>query len=98
MNSCRPDYAGGGIVNLMQSIASACGAVEHRYPPCACLGAEELASARQIVLIVIDGLGADLLPSLPATSLLRQQQRGTLTSVFPSTTASAIGTCHVPED
>ncbi len=92
MDLCRPDYAGGGIVNLMQSIASACGAAEYPYPPCALLGAEELAATRQIVLIVIDGLGADLLPGLPATSLLRQQQRGTLTSVFPSTTASAIGT------
>ena len=92
MELSRPDYSGGGIVNLMQSIASACGAVDRPYPPCALLGTEELAIARQIVLIVIDGLGADLLQSLPATSLLRQQQRGTLTPVFPSTTASAIGT------
>ena len=86
------DYAGGGIFNLVQSVARACGAPESRYVQCAALPAERLAETRHLVLFVIDGLGMPALAALPATSSLRRHLIASLGSVFPSTTASAITT------
>ncbi len=84
-----PDYAGGSLVNLVSSIATALGAGTP-YPPLAALPSEALAGARHLVLLVVDGLGFDALSERPGA--LRDHLRGTLTSVFPSTTASAIPT------
>lgn len=93
-----PDYAGGSIVNLMRSLVDACGGPPLAAPPLAnpppALHAA-LAAVREdrrtLVLLVADGLGADLLQA-HGSALLRAACRGTLTSVFPSTTASAIPT------
>jgi len=87
-----PDYAGQGIVNLMQSIATACGSGTARYPELAALPAATLGAARHVVLLVIDGLGQQRLDRHPACPNLRRHAIGAMTSVFPSTTASAITT------
>jgi len=84
-----PDYGGGGLVNLMSSIATALGAPSP-YPPLTALPPEALAGARHLVLLVADGLGHDFLSGRDGA--LRRHLRGPLTSVFPSTTASAIPT------
>lgn len=84
-----PDYCGGGIVNLMSSITTALGG-NCAYAPLAALPADALAGARHLVLLVVDGLGHDFL--LGHDGALRQHLRGQMTSVFPSTTASAIPT------
>ncbi|MBW8458602.1 MAG: alkaline phosphatase family protein [Thiobacillus sp.] len=84
-----PDYRGGGIVNLMSSIATALGG-SSPYPPLAALPPQALADARHLVLLVVDGLGHDYL--LGRDGALRRHLRGQMTSVFPSTTASAIPT------
>lgn len=86
------DYAGGGIFNLMQSVAQACGAPASGHAQCAVLPAERLAEARHLVLFVIDGLGLSTLAMLQESSCLRRHLIGSLSSVFPSTTASAITT------
>jgi hypothetical protein len=85
-----PDYSGGSIVNLVQSIATACGSSSRQYPPLAALSAVQLGRARHIVLLVVDGLGQRTLARHTASPHLQQHLRGSLTSVFPSTTASAI--------
>ncbi|EXI68390.1 MAG: Type I phosphodiesterase / nucleotide pyrophosphatase [Candidatus Accumulibacter adjunctus] len=87
-----PDYAGGGLVNLMQSIATACGSSERRYPPLAAFGAGALAGARNILLLLVDGLGLRMLSRHPGSPQLQRHLVGSMTSVFPSTTASAITT------
>lgn len=87
-----PDYSGHSLVNLMQSVATACACPSTAYPPLAGLPAQHLAEARHIVLLVIDGLGQKTLDGLPPQSNLRRYWRTTLDSVFPSTTASAIPT------
>lgn len=92
MNTRLPDYDGNSIVNLMQSIATACGSTEARYPQLAALPAAQLVAARHIVLLVIDGLGQRTFASHPACPNLQRHAIGTMTSVFPSTTASAITT------
>ena len=84
-----PDYGGSGLVNLMSSIATALGGTSP-YPPLAALPPAALACARHVVLLVVDGLGHDYL--LGRDGALRWHLHGQLTSVFPSTTASAIPT------
>ena len=85
-----PDYTGGSIVNLLSSIQAALGTEPASYAPTQQIDAQRLADARNIVLIVIDGLGYDFLQRQPEHSVLRRHLNGPLTSVFPSTTASAI--------
>lgn len=84
-----PDYKGGSLVNLMSSISTALGATSP-YAPLAALPPEALAGLRHVVLLVVDGLGYDYL--LGHDGALRRHLRAQLTSVFPSTTASAIPT------
>jgi predicted AlkP superfamily pyrophosphatase or phosphodiesterase len=92
-SSLLPDYAGGSIVNLMQSIATACGGKYRQYPQLATATAASLARARHIVLLLIDGLGLRTLARHAAVSPhLQRHLLGSMTSVFPSTTASAITT------
>lgn len=82
-----PDYAGGSLVNLMSSLARGLGA-ESAHPPARLLPPEEVAAARHVVLLVVDGLGHGFLSA--RSGALRERLRGRLTSVFPSTTAAAI--------
>jgi hypothetical protein len=89
----RPDYAGGGFANLIASIVEACGGAP-RHAPLAALAPGELAAARTIVLLIIDGLGDNYLQREGASGALRARRRGAITSVFPSTTASAITTSY----
>lgn len=87
-----PDYDGGSIANLMSSIAEACGAPPPPQAPLHArfgVDAARLARARNIVLIVVDGLGMELLTA-HGSGALRGAAGPALTSVFPSTTASAI--------
>jgi Type I phosphodiesterase / nucleotide pyrophosphatase len=87
-----PDYQGGSIVNLMSSIKLALGGDHMPYPALRDLPASALAHSRNLVLLVVDGLGYEYLVGSGAGSTLRRHLRGRMTSVFPSTTASAITT------
>jgi len=86
----RPDYAGGGLVNLMASIAISRGGKALHAP----LKDFAFPEARNVVLLLIDGLGDRLLAKRAAGGELARRRRGSLTSVFPSTTASAITTSY----
>jgi type I phosphodiesterase/nucleotide pyrophosphatase len=87
----RPDYAGGGFVNLIASLAAGCGG-EPRHPELRLLPAAEAAGARNVVLAIIDGLGDNYLCTNRARGVLARHRRGAISAVFPSTTASAITT------
>lgn len=87
-----PDYDGGGIVNLMSSVAASRGRRQGEYPPLALLGDLDMERYRNVVLLVIDGLGHDYLLERFPGSAIAQHLRGRLTSVFPTTTAAAITT------
>lgn len=84
-----PDYGGGSIVNLMSSIALALGA-RSGHAPLHALPPQALAGARHVLLLVADGLGHAFLAERDGA--LRRHLRAAITSVFPSTTASAIPT------
>ena len=86
----RPDYAGGSLVNLVASIVAARGGQPLHEP----LKKFPIAShATNLVLLIIDGLGDNYLRARGASELAKRR-RGAMTSVFPSTTASAITTSY----
>ena len=84
----QPDYSGGGLVNLMASLVQACGG-RTLHPP---LHDFAPGSPRNIVLLVVDGLGDNYLARRGGEIAARR--RRAITSVFPSTTASAITTSY----
>ncbi len=83
-----PDYGGSGIVNLVSSLVAGLGG-NALHPECTALSGAAVARYRNVVLLLIDGLGFEFLqrqqPNVIADGL-----HARLTSVFPSTTASAI--------
>ncbi|MEO8204332.1 MAG: alkaline phosphatase family protein [Betaproteobacteria bacterium] len=86
-----PDYDGGGLLNLVAScVASRGGAPLH--PLLRDLPGVELAGARNVLLFLVDGLGYNYLSTHGAGSAMASHLVGRMTSVFPSTTASAITT------
>jgi len=87
-----PNYSGGGIANLMASLGQALGGVENGYPELEGIDLSGLATARNVLLLVIDGLGYRYLQEQAAQSTLCQNCVASITSVCPSTTASAIPT------
>ena len=84
-----PNYKNGSIVNLMSSIGKALGA-KPIYEELSLLPAKDLKDAKNIVLIVLDGLGYEYLKN--KNSILNKGLKGKITSVIPSTTAAAITT------
>src|SRR4051794_14907245 len=90
----RPDYSGGSLVNLVASIVAARGGRPlheplKKFPRISSDGEK----TTNIVLLIIDGLGDNYLQRRGA-SALGKRRRGSMTSVFPSTTASAITTSY----
>src|SRR5258708_19813695 len=85
----KPDYSGGGLVNLLASIvAGRNGRALHK--PLAALDAAQLGAARNVVLFIIDGLGDGYLRRRGAGGELARRRRAAITSVFPPTTPPAI--------
>src|SRR6185503_5496103 len=89
----RPDYSGGSLVNLIATVVGSRGG-KALHPPLRNLPAQEVGEARNIVLLIVDGLGDNYLRRRGAGSELARRRRASLTSVFPSTTASAITTSY----
>jgi len=88
-----PAYGGGSLVNLIASLVEDRGGAR-RHRPLALLPPRELGQARNVVLVIIDGLGDNYLMRQGAGGELARRRRGAITSVFPSTTASAITTSY----
>ena len=86
-----PDYHGGSIVNLMASLTeSVGGGAPAPYPPLGGIDTGGWRASRSVVLLVIDGLGYELVRN--TNGAFAQHLAGRLTSVFPSTTATAVTT------
>lgn len=85
-------YDGGNIVNLMGSITLGLGGGDAGYGPLRLLEPDEVAAARNVLLLVIDGLGFEFLRRRGAGGVLHEHLRGSMSSVFPTTTAAAITT------
>lgn len=87
-----PNYEGGGFLNLITSLGEICGARHSRYAPLSGIDTSEWARARNLLFILVDGLGADYIATKGRDGFLHRHQVATLTSVCPSTTAAAIPT------
>lgn len=87
-----PEYQDGSIVNLMGSLVQGLGGEATGYAPLRGLPPEEIGEYRQVVLMVVDGLGCNFLARKRRRSSLEELTRTRLTSVFPSTTAAAVTT------
>ncbi len=85
-----PDYAGGSIVNLAASLALGMGGRAPEVAPLPALDPAHVAGFRNVILLVIDGLGQQFLAERATTSFLASKQHAVISSVFPSTTATAI--------
>ena len=84
-----PDYTKNNLINLLSSLIAGCGG-KNPYPLLDPRLTEEIKNTKNVILFIIDGLGADSVQRLGKKSFLFQQQDSTLTTVFPSTTAAAI--------
>lgn len=84
----KPNYQDGNIVNLMSSIKKI---FEKRslYSPLKNFNIEKFKN-KNIILIVVDGLGYNLLTKNFKNSFLATHTKKKLTSTFPSTTAVAM--------
>lgn len=87
----RPDYGRGGLHGLIAGVRRWLAGSHDGLP---WLGADETPQRPGDVLVfwLVDGLGDGFLQRFGAGSALLAHRRGRLTSVFPSTTASAITT------
>lgn len=83
-----PDYST-SIVNLVTTIVGSLGGRGTDYPPLGSGTAGMSLTDRPIVLLIIDGLGDLFLQNFPDSFLCRHRQ-GRLSSVFPTTTATAV--------
>ncbi len=85
-----PDYTGGGILNLMSSLTDGLQGQTNDYAACSLLDDGRLREARQILLLVVDGLGWNYLNAMAAGGYLHSHCLGSLSSAAPPTTAAAI--------
>ena len=84
-----PNYKDGGIANLMSSLGSALGA-KSKYKPLKIFKPDELKSTKNVVLLVIDGLGFEYIRKFGKNSVFSKYLRGKITSVFPTVTSTAV--------
>ncbi len=88
----KPNYQDGSIVNLMSAICEACGTAISSYDPHPALSIPELKESKNIILLLIDGLGYQYIKRYGAESTIGKHIKTSMTSVFPTTTSSAITT------
>ena len=80
------------LVALMASLAEGLGGRAGPKAPLSALPVGEIQAHRQVVLLVLDGVGLDVVASRSPSGVFRKGLRTPLTSVFPSTTASGVTT------
>lgn len=83
-----PDY-NNCILNVMGSIARGFNA-KLDYSPSSMLNPAEIKKARNVILIILDGLGYEYLRRYGKHSELAKYLRGKITSIFPAATTSCI--------
>src|SRR3989344_5694865 len=84
-----PNYNDGSIINLMSSVGSALGK-KSNYKPLKLLPSSTLKKSKNIVIMLLDGLGYEFLRKYGKGSVFNRHLKGKMTSVFPSATSAAI--------
>lgn len=83
----RPNYQDASIVNLMGSIAEKFGSCA-TYPPLKDFRFDD--STRSVLLIVLDGVGYEIIKNMERATFLKRHMKDQMTSVFPSTTSASL--------
>jgi hypothetical protein len=90
-----PDYHGGSIVNLLASIIRSRGGWSP-HPELTGLPASRLKDVKNVVYVLVDGLGQsqlqELLDAGDGRAFFAEHERQVISTVFPATTASAVTT------
>lgn len=86
----KPNYTEGNVINLMSSISRSMGDDSSPYPSLQSLNPNILKNSRNIVLLILDGIGYEYLKEYGKDTILGQNSPEKLTTVFPSTTATAM--------
>lgn len=84
-----PNYSEGNLINLMSSLEKGMGG-NPKYPCLTMLKPSEVSNYKNIVLLIIDGLGYNYILKKGGKGFLKSNLRGKLTTVFPAVTSSAI--------
>lgn len=92
LESKMPDYQN-SILNLVQSILKYY-QVKTDYPSLEWLDTILNKKYQNVALVIIDGMGEDLLQKLSPNGLFEKQKKQVITSVFPPTTAAAMTTYY----
>ena len=90
----HPARGAPSLVDLAAAFWAAAGVPGITLSPAAEQLRARIGTPHHLVLAVADGLGLDLLESMPAASFLWQRLAGALNSVFPSTTAVALSSVY----
>lgn len=91
VNILKPDYNGKSITNLMSSIIKGAGG-KPLYKELTYISGKDISKYKNVILLVIDGLGYNYLMRKGNGSTMKENLRGRMTSVFPPTTASCVTT------
>ncbi|NCO11257.1 hypothetical protein CO038_02020 [Candidatus Pacearchaeota archaeon CG_4_9_14_0_2_um_filter_39_13] len=84
----KPDYNGGGTLNLISSISEAAGN-KTGYPILNALHPEKLKDVKNIVFLLIDGLGYEFIKEYGKNTIFNENMIGKMTTTFPSSTSAA---------
>ena len=87
-----PDYEN-SVLNLINSILKYYN-VETKYDGLSVLDEKLKNKYKNIVLIVLDGMGEEILNLTSPNGFLKSNQKSVITSVFPSTTTAAMTTYY----
>ena len=88
----RPSQGALSIVDLPCAVALLVGVDDVERTPHTDDVADMIGSAEHLVFVVADGLGKSLVERLPSDSFIARHGRADLTTVFPSSTATALTT------
>jgi hypothetical protein len=90
LENARPDYASGNICNLMNSLVTAMGG-SGAGTVLSALAPDTISRYRNVLLLIVDGMGHEFVKRFPG-SYIASHINTPLTTVFPTTTATAIST------
>jgi len=88
----RPGDQEANLVHLVQAIYAVCGVQGLTLAQPARQLMDQIGPAQNVVFILLDGLGLNLINRLPGDSFLLSHLRGQLNATCPSTTAAALTT------
>ncbi len=89
-NLLRPRPEARNLVDFSRAVAGLCGVDGVGLSENGRDIAESIGDADHIALVLVDGMGMNILESLPSDSFLRRHLREQMQTVFPSTTAVAL--------